>query len=125
MRGSTIFTNCSINRPGYCYNGDYLIGLIHYSIDQPNETSIVRKYYHCLVLLNPVSLIPIIMTSPFTFCKKHGIEFCIGMKHDQETGIFTFWVSIMDQTPTEFFIHQDKIDFNILVGAINNTPRGT
>jgi hypothetical protein len=100
MRGSTAFYN---------YNGDWLVGLTHYSIDQPAGCDIVRKYYHCLVLLNPKTLIPFAITHPFTFNEKHGIEFCIGMRYENE--VFTFWVSIMDRSPMIYTIHNDQIDF--------------
>jgi hypothetical protein len=114
MRGSTIFTNCNIN------GVDWLIGVVHYSMDQPTDSPIVRKYYHCLVLLNPTTLIPTVITSPFTFCEKHGIEFCIGMKYDETVGMFTFWVSIMDESPREFYIHKSQLKFNIIIGYTKN-----
>lgn len=121
MRGSTIFTEFYINKPECYYNKKSLIGVIHYSIDQPLNSLIVRKYYHSLILLDYNSLIPIIMTSPFTFNENHGIEFCIGMKYDKITGVFTFWVSIMDESPKEFYIHEDNLIFNIVVSnTINN-----
>lgn len=115
MRGSTIFIEYSINRYNCIYNGDWLIGIIHYSIDQDVNTNIYRKYFHCLVLLNKESLIPKYITSPFTFLKKQGIEYCIGMRYEKINGIFTFWVSIMDNSPREFYLHEDKIDFNISI----------
>jgi hypothetical protein len=113
MRGSTPFCN-------YTRNGNnWLIGTTHYGIDQPPTTDIVRKYYHVLVILNPQTLIPYAITPPFTFSKKHAIEFCIGMRFDLDTRIFTFWVSIMDESPTVFSIHDDAINFI----ALNNYPQ--
>lgn len=117
MRGSTPFHNITINRGIGChYNGDWLVGATHYSIDQSHTETIVRKYYHCLVLLNPQTLIPHIITSPFTFGEIHGIEFCTGMRYADN--IFTFWVSIMDELPMTYYIHEDNIDFNILVSTV-------
>jgi hypothetical protein len=114
MRGSTAFYNYSIYKNNCKYNGDWLVGLIHYSIDQPNYIDIARKYYHSLVLLNKKTLIPFAITHPFTFNQSHGIEFCIGMRYENE--IFTFWVSIMDRSPMIYTIHNDQIDFDILIG---------
>jgi hypothetical protein len=121
MRGSTSFINYNIHKPNCDYNGNWLIGLTHYSIDQPNTSNITRKYYHVLILLNPITYIPIFITSPFTFLKNHGIEFCIGMKFNSINRIFTFWCSIMDKSPIEFNIHEDQFDFNIQIGNYKNS----
>jgi hypothetical protein len=113
MRGSTPFIP-------YTMNGDatteWLIGVVHYSIDQTRDTPMVRKYYHCLLLLDPVTLIPKRMTHPFLFGTTHGIEFCIGFKYD--AGHFTFWVSVMDAVPQEFTIAENKLRFAIDVGIL-------
>jgi hypothetical protein len=120
MRGSTPFIHYSVNKSGCNYNGNWLIGVVHYSIDQSQDSNIVRKYYHCLVLLNPNTFIPYIITSPFTFSTNHGIEFCIGMKYDKGNGVFIFWVSIMDNNPMVFYIKEENIDFNILISNTKN-----
>ena len=116
MRGSTPFT--AYNRPANKSKiSDWLIGVKHYIIDKPNDSDIVRKYYHTLVILNPSTLIPYAITSPFTFSEKHCIEFCIGMRFDLQTRQFTFWVSIMDESPTLFSIHDDAFDFHYIGGG--------
>jgi hypothetical protein len=113
MRGSTNFTPFCISKPG---GDNWLVGVSHYSIDQPYYSDIVRKYYHCMVLLHPETLVPHYITNPFTFCEKQAIEFCIGMRYNEDDGIFTFWVSIMDQSPIIFFIHRDSVEFTIPIG---------
>jgi hypothetical protein len=121
MRGSTPFypyhRNISISYPlstiSTEYNDDWLIGVVHYSIDQPYYAPIARKYFHCLVLLNPNTCMPQFITHPFTFSQEATIEFCIGMRFNPCDSIFTFWVSIMDGTPIEYSIHEDNIHFSI------------
>jgi hypothetical protein len=113
MRGSTNFTPFCIGKPG---GDNWLVGVTHYSIDQPQESPIVRKYYHCMVLLNPDTLLPHYITNPFTFEEKQGIEFCIGMRYNPDDGLFTFWVSIMDSMPMVYSIHRDFIDFSVPIG---------
>ena len=114
MRGSTIFCPYRIYEANCKYNGDWLVGVTHYSIDQADSADVVRKYYHCLVLLNPRTLIPFAITHPFTFNEPHSIEFCIGMRYEND--VFTFWVSIMDRSPMVYTIHKDRVVFDILIG---------
>jgi hypothetical protein len=109
-RGSTPFIEYQIQNKNCKYNGDWLIGVIHYSIDQPWEESVIRKYYHLMVLLDKKNNIPKWISKPFLFGNTHGIEFCIGLKY--ENNLFHFFVSMMDKDPVIFTIEKEKIRFD-------------
>lgn len=66
--------------------------VVHFS-----EEGHPRKYYHCLVWLDKMSMKPIQYSDPFYF-KNRSVEFCIGMKvQDEATDQFVFWISQMDR----------------------------
>ena len=79
VRGSSIFVR----------DGDALLGVVHFS-----EEGCPRKYYHMLVRLDPVRMVPIAYSDPFCF-QHYGVEFCVGfavLDDDQ----YVFWVSKKD-----------------------------
>jgi len=68
--------------------------IVHFS-----EEGHPRKYYHCLVWLDKITMTPIQYSDPFYF-KNRSVEFCIGMKvQDEATDQFVFWISQMDRDP--------------------------
>ena len=93
VRGSSVFIN----------DGDKLLGVVHFS-----EEGSIRKYYHMLVRLDPVSLIPIEYSEPFCF-QHHGVEFCIGFSiyGDQ----YAFWVSKKDNDATMILLDRSHFEF--------------
>lgn len=92
FRGSTIFIE---------YDNDMLIGLVHYSISGSPPI-----YYHCIVLLDKITLLPILYSDPFKFGDK-PIEFCIGFTIHKNK--YLFWISQMDREPMLIKIDIDKI----------------
>jgi hypothetical protein len=92
FRGSTIFIE---------YNNDMLIGLVHYSISGSPPI-----YYHCIVLLDKTTLLPILYSDPFKFGDK-PIEYCIGFTINKNK--YSFWISQMDREPLLIKIDIDKI----------------
>ena len=100
VRGSSIFIN----------DGDKLLGVVHFS-----EEGSIRKYYHMLVRLDPVTLIPVEYSEPFCFLH-HGVEFCIGFSIYGNK--YVFWVSKKDNDATMILLDRShfgmyKIDTNI------------
>lgn len=81
FRGSTYFQEVE----------EGLLGLVHFSIECES-----RHYYHSLILLNKETLLPYKYSMPFCFIKV-GIEFCLGIKIDNNS--YTFWISQMDGDP--------------------------
>lgn len=86
MKGSSIFV-----REGGG-EGDTLLGVIHYS-----EEGSPRKYFHCLLRLDRLTLRPIAVSHPFIF-QRFGIEFCIGFTIESG-GKYRFWYSQHDKDP--------------------------
>lgn len=83
FRGSSIFVK------GFRENE--LIGVVHFS-----EGNSPRHYFHCLVVLNATTFLPIRYSAPFYF-ENIGIEFCIGFAI--ENGKYCFWISQFDRDP--------------------------
>jgi hypothetical protein len=92
FRGSTTFIEKDDNT---------LIGLVHYSIH-----NIPPIYYHCVVLIDKLSLLPIKYSDPFKF-KNQPIEFCTGFTIKDNK--YLFWISQMDREPLFIKIDIDKI----------------
>ena len=92
FRGSTSFIE---------YNDENLIGLVHYSIPDRPPT-----YYHCIVLIDKTTLLPVIYSDPFKFGDK-PIEFCIGFTIYENK--YLFWISQMDREPLLIKIDIDNI----------------
>jgi hypothetical protein len=84
MKGSTTFVDCSDGT---------LLGVIHYS-----EEGAPRKYFHCLLRLDAVTLRPIAISNPFVF-QRLGIEFCIGFDIEECRERIRFWYSQHDRSP--------------------------
>jgi len=95
LRGSTPFIN---------FDDNTFIGVVHYS--EPGQPPI---YYHCLVLLDNKSNLPLFYSDPFKFSEK-PIEFCIGFTIIKEE--YLFWVSQMDREPFLIKFETDKIHIN-------------
>ena len=93
FRGSTIFIEKDNNT---------LIGLVHYSV-----VNVPPIYYHCIVLIDKTTLLPIKYSNPFKFSNQ-PIEFCTGftIKDDK----YLFWISQMDREPLFIKINMEKID---------------
>lgn len=72
------------------YNGE-LWCLVHYV-----EYCMPRKYYHCFVILDPVTFKPLRVSLPFVF-RSQSIEYCIGFKKEDEK--ITCITSFMDDNP--------------------------
>ena len=81
LRGSAVAHN---------YNGEIWC-LVHYV-----EYCTPRKYYHCFVILDPVTYKPLRMSLPFVF-RTQSIEYCIGFKKENEK--ITYIASFMDDNP--------------------------
>ena len=92
VRGSSIFIK----------DGGGLLGVVHFS-----EEGSIRKYYHMLVRLDPVTLVPIEYSEPFCF-QHHGVEFCIGFTIYREK--YVFWVSKKDNDAIMIQIDRSLID---------------
>ena len=92
VRGSSIFVN----------DGDKLLGVVHFS-----EEGSIRKYYHMLVRLDPVSLIPLEYSDPFCFLH-HGVEFCIGFSIYGDK--YAFWASKKDNDATMILLDRSLIE---------------
>jgi glycosyltransferase involved in cell wall biosynthesis len=76
---------------------DELWCLVHYV-----KYSTPRKYFHCIVVLDPTTYVPKRISLPFVF-RDHGIEYCLSMtqqKNDIEF-IFSSW----DDNPTIVRVH--------------------
>jgi len=92
VRGSSIFVN----------DGGKLLGVVHFS-----EEGSIRKYYHMLVRLDPVTLIPVEYSEPFCFLH-HGVEFCIGFSIYLHQ--YAFWVSKKDNDATMILLDRSLIE---------------
>lgn len=84
FRGSTPLVECE---KGW-------VCVVHFS-----EEGRPRKYYHCFVWLDRNTMKPIQYSDPFYF-KREGIEFCTGMKiQDEKSNTFVLWISQFDRDP--------------------------
>lgn len=92
LRGSTTFIENDDNT---------LIGLTHYSV-----CNVPPIYYHCIVLIDKNTLLPIKYSNPFKFGNK-PIEFCTGFTKQDDK--YIFWISQMDREPLLIKINIDKI----------------
>jgi hypothetical protein len=72
-------------------NNEYLLGVAHYS-----EEHHPRHYYHFLILLDKMTLKPLMWSNGFCF-EKLGIEFCIGFSLVDD--VYNFWISRHDRDP--------------------------
>lgn len=72
------------------------------------EHSAPRKYFHCIVALEPATYKPLRMSLPFVF-RDHGIEYCISVTtHESELQlIFSSW----DDTPTITDVPTDAFEW--------------
>jgi hypothetical protein len=102
VRGSTPFVETE----------EGLVGLVHFS-----EDTLPRHYYHIMVLLDKVTFQPLRYSDVFCF-EKIGIEFCIGLKWEEEEGEYHFWISRMDRDPLYLKMGRGdlplKFEFSIL-----------
>ena len=94
MKGSTIFVPWN----------NKLLGLIHSS-----EEGSPRKYYHCLITLDPVTGLPLQISQKFVFGRL-GIEFCIGFCLEPENRI-RFWYSQHDRDPMWTSVGTDTFEW--------------
>lgn len=95
FRGSSVFVE------GFRKNE--LIGVVHFS-----EGNSPRHYYHCLVLMDAVTLKPVKYSQPFYF-ENIGIEFCIGFMIKNNK--YYFWISQFDRDPAFISVDVDFIPF--------------
>jgi len=102
MRGSTPFIP---------YRENVLVGVVHFSTDISHDAPSVRIYNHCLILLDATTELPISVSLPFIFGRRHCIEFCIGMEYDLDNNRFTLLATIMDRDPKKYIIKEDKIEW--------------
>jgi len=80
-----------------------LIGVVHFR--EYVQQRVV--YFHCLVVLDKTSWIPIYVSHPFCFFK-YEIEYCIGFKENIQD--YSFWVSRNDRNPV--YVIKNKEDFS-------------
>ena len=92
VRGSSIFVK----------DGDKLLGVVHFS-----EEGSIRKYYHMLIRLDPVTLNPVEYSEPFCF-QHHGVEFCIGFSIYGHQ--YAFWASKKDNDSTMILLDRSLIE---------------
>lgn len=93
IRGST----------GFVEYGEYLVGMVHYSVD-----GTPRKYFHKFVALDKHSLEPKMYTDDFCF-RKIGVEFCLSLAFVK--GEYVCWISQMDRDPLMLKLDMEKINF--------------
>jgi hypothetical protein len=101
LRGSTSFRE-------YKQDNDYFIGVAHFS-----ERDWPRSYYHVLILLEKVTYRPVRCSQPFSFCKRHNIEYCIGFIERDDK--YHFWVSQYDRDPIQITVDNADIPFEVRV----------
>lgn len=93
IRGST----------GFVEYGEYLVGIVHYSVD-----GTPRKYFHRFVTLDKDTLKPKMYTDDFYF-RKIGVEFCLSLAIIK--GEYVCWISQMDRDPLMLKLDMEKIIF--------------
>lgn len=72
------------------------------------EYSTPRKYFHCIVVLEPTTYKPLRMSLPFVF-RDHGIEYCISVTAHESELQFTF--SSWDDNPTITDVPMDAFEW--------------
>jgi hypothetical protein len=88
---------------GFVEYGEYLVGIVHYSID-----GAPRKYFHRFVALDKDSLEPKMYSDDFYF-RKIGVEFCLSLAIVK--GEYVCWISQMDRDPLMLKLNMEKINF--------------
>ena len=88
---------------GFVEYGEYLVGIVHYSVD-----GIPRNYFHRFVALDKNSLEPKLYTDDFCF-RKIGVEFCLTLAIVK--GEYVCWISQMDRDPLMLKLDMEKINF--------------
>ena len=88
---------------GFVEYGEYLVGIVHYSVD-----GIPRNYFHRFVALDKNSLEPKLYTDDFCF-RKIGVEFCLTLAIVK--GEYVCWISQMDRNPLMLKLDMEKINF--------------
>lgn len=88
---------------GFVDYGEYLVGIVHYSID-----GTPRKYFHRFIALDKESLEPKMYSDDFYF-RKIGVEFCLSLAIVR--GEYVCWISQMDRDPLMVKLDMEKIHF--------------
>jgi hypothetical protein len=88
---------------------EYVVGLTHFS-----EEHSPRHYYHVMVVLEKRSGRPV-RHSPVFYFDVLGIEFCIGLRVDEEAGQYLFWISRFDRDPLCVAVDKESISLNLPV----------
>ena len=88
---------------GFVEYGEYLVGIVHYSVD-----GMPRNYFHRFVALDKNSLEPKLYTDDFCF-RKIGVEFCLTLAIVK--GEYVCWISQMDRDPLMLKLDMEKINF--------------
>ena len=88
---------------GFVDYGEYLVGIVHYSID-----GAPRKYFHRFIALDKESLEPKMYSDDFYF-RKIGVEFCLSLAIVR--GEYVCWISQMDRDPLMMKLDMEKIHF--------------
>lgn len=88
--------------------------VVHF-VHTPIYSEGTRRYYHCIVIFKETDdgLLDVIdYTLPFTFMNTTGIraiEYCLGLKINEQTQTGTFWFSLMDNEPHRLDIHLSEL----------------
>lgn len=88
---------------GFVEYGEYLVGIVHYSVD-----GTPRNYFHKFVALDKHSLEPKMYSDDFYF-RKIGVEFCLSLAIVR--GEYVCWISQMDRDPLTLKLDMEKINF--------------
>ena len=88
---------------GFVEYEEYLVGMVHYSID-----GVPRNYFHRFVALDKESLEPKRYSDDFYF-RKIGVEFCLSLAIVK--GEYVCWISQMDRDPLMLKLDMEKVIF--------------